>query len=329
MDSIEYLKEKMRWLKNFNIQTPARRLGICSIGISPQGFTLAYAIQNAQQAELILCETIPCEPKNFQTILSNMVEEYHLAGVKCVWMLQPEDYLLFTMEELPVSADEFQAAIRWKIKKLIPFSTEDAVIDYFSIPAPLITDPKKNMTVVVAQSSRLNPIAEKLSNAGLNLATIDIPELGLRNISNLYEQDESSTALVYLRDKNSLLLISRQQEFYMSRKLELNLNAFISSAPEKTGDYLDHLALQLQRSFDYYHSHWRRPPPDKLLVVSPQPLLDITQQQLGERLNIKVIEVDLNEKLRCKNKLTLTQQDTALPMIGAALRTETKAHAAN
>jgi hypothetical protein len=54
-----------------------------------------------------------------------------------------------------------------------------------------------------------------------------------------------------------------------------------------------------------------------------------TQTQLGERLSITVIEVNLNEKLICKNKLTFEQQCNALPVIGGALRTETKLHATN
>jgi MSHA biogenesis protein MshI len=329
MDSIEYLKDKMRWLNLLKISTPATRLGMCCIGITPQGFTLVYANHKADQIEFNLCETVLCSPENFQSVLSNLVKEHGLTGVRCVWMLQPDEYLLFTMEELPVSAEEFQAAIRWKIKKLLPFSIDDAVIDYFSIPAQLITDPKKNMTVVVSQASRLNPIAEKLNNAGLNLSTIDIPELGLRNITNLYETDESSSALVYLREKNSLLLISRQKEFYMSRRLDLDIKGFINATDESVTNFVDQLSLQLQRSFDYYHSQWRRPSPEKLLIASSQPLSVKVQEQLAERLMIKIIEVNVNEKLVCKNQLTLEQQCNSLPIIGGALRTENKHNAAN
>jgi MSHA biogenesis protein MshI len=329
MDSIEFLKEKMRWLKLLSIPTPATRLGMCSIGITPQGFTIVYVHHESDQIEFNLCETVPCTPETFQSVLTNIVKEYNLTGVKCVWILQPEEYLLFTMEELPVSAEEFQGAIRWKIKKLLPYSVDDAVVDYFTIPAQLITDPKKNMTVVVSQASHLNPIADKINNAGLNLWSIDISELGLRNISNLYETDESSSALVYLREKNSLLSINRLNEFYMSRRLDLDIKAFNNATDETLGNYLDQLALQLQRSFDYYHSQWRRPTPDKLLIASAQPLSLKIQEQLAERLTIKVIEVNLNEKLLCKNQLTLEQQSNSLAIIGGALRTESKHNAAN
>jgi MSHA biogenesis protein MshI len=329
MDGIEFLKDKMDWIKLLKFKSPAARLGLCCIGITPQNFNLTYISHKAKQSELILCETIPCEPKDFQTVLTDVVKLNELDGVRCVWMLQPEDYLLFTMEELPVAAEEFQSAIRWKIKKLLPYSIDDAVIDYFPIPVPLITNPKKNITVVASQSSRLNPISEQINNSGLILDSIDIPELGLRNIMSLYESSESSTALVYLREKNSLLLISRENEFYLSRRLDLDLKALISATSESMSDYLDRLALQLQRSFDYYHSQWRRPIPDKLLIVSPQAMSEATQTQLAERLSIAVTEINLNEKLNCKNKLTFEQQCNALPVIGGALRTEVKLHATN
>jgi MSHA biogenesis protein MshI len=329
MDSIEFLKDKMSWIKLFKFKSPAARLGLCCIGITPQGFILSYTSHKADQTQLNLCESVQCDPKDFQTILTDMVNEYQLMGVNCVWMLQPEEYLLFTMEELPVVAQEFQAAIRWKIKKLLPYSIDDAVIDYFSIPAPLITNPKKNITVVVSQTSHLSPVAEQLNNAGLTLTSIDIPELGLRNIMSLYENKESSTALVYLREKNSLLLISRENEFYLSRRLDLDVKALINATNESMSDYLDRLALQLQRSFDYYHSQWRRPIPDKLLIVSPLAMSADTQTQLSERLSIVVTEVNLNEKLNCKNKLTFELQCNALAVIGGALRIENKHHATN
>ncbi len=329
MDSIEFLKDKMSWIKLLKFKSPAARAGLCCISITPQGFTLTYTLHKANQTELILCESVACNPKDFETVLTELVKEYQLIGTKCIWMLQPEEYLLFTMEELPVSAEEFQAAIRWKIKKLLPYSVDDAVIDSFAVPVPLITNPKKNITVVVSQSSHLNPVATQLNNAGLNLNSIDIPELGLRNIMSLYETKDSSTALVYLRDKNSLLLISRENEFYLSRRLDLDLKGLLNATEDSLSDNLDRLALQLQRSFDYYHSQWRRPIPDKLLIVSPQAMSATTQTQLGERLSIAVIEVDLNDKLICKNKLTFEQQCNALPVIGGALRIEMKLHATN
>jgi MSHA biogenesis protein MshI len=329
MDSIQSLKKRIRWPSFLNIKVSASRAGVCCIGITPTSFTLAQSIERNGDLDLRFLQTYPCTPENFASVLEEKVKENHLSGMNCVWMLPQEDYLLFTMEELPVPKEEFQAAIRWKIKKLLPYPVEDAVVDRFTIPAPLITDPKRSMTVVVSQASKLLPMSKQINDSGLNLTSIDITELGLRNITSLYESGDASMAFVYLRDKNSNLLISRQKEFYLSRRLDLDVNAFLSAGEATAESHLDKLALQLQRSFDYYHSQWRRPAPESVLLSTPRPLLPGVMKQLSERLSIPITELDLNTKLHTDIKLTTEQQSNSLAVIGGSIRIEIKANAAN
>jgi MSHA biogenesis protein MshI len=329
MDSIQSLKKRIRWPSFLNIKVASFRAGLCCVGLYPGGFTLAQAIESNGEFSLKFCKSFACEPKDFLAILTEKVKENNLAGMKCVWMLQPEDYLLFTMEALPVPEAEFQAAIRWKVKKLLPYSVDDAVIDSFPIPAPLITDPKKSITVVVSQTSKLIPVTQQLNESGLDLDAIDIPELGLRNIISLYENADASIAFVYLRDKNSNLIISRQKEFYLSRRLDLDVNAFMNANESTLESYLDKLSLQLQRSFDYYHSQWRRPAPENVLISMPGNMSAQVQKQLSERLMLPVTAIDLNEKLQSSIELTPEQQSNSLPIIGGALRSEITSNAAN
>jgi MSHA biogenesis protein MshI len=320
--SMEYLKDKLHLSQFFSDTPRAARPGLCCIGITPHGFTIALVQRNLGKIELNLCESVACDKESFPTMLAEIVAQYSLEDFFCSWMLQQEDYQVLTIEELPVTAEEMQNAIRWKIKKLLSFPIEDALIDSFIIPAPLVTDGKKSMSAVVAKISYISPIVDQLRMAGLNLTLIDIPELGLRNISALYEDDEHSTALVSLREKNSNLLITRQKEFYLSRRIDWNLQFLVETDEKTTDDSLDRLALELQRSFDYYQTQWRCPPPGRVLLGSAKVLTTQTAEYLSQRLTVPIQLLNLNNTLRCKNELSMEHQSRCLSIIGGALRDE-------
>src|SRR6202042_3635607 len=116
--------------------------------------------------------------------------------------------------------------------------------------------------------------------------------------------------------------ISRQKDFYLSRRLDIDVNAFLSASESTLESYLDKLSLQLQRSFDYYHSQWRRPAPEAVLLSTPKPIPPNVLKLLSDRLMIPVTEIDLKTKLLASINLTLEQQSSSLAIIGGSLRSE-------
>ncbi len=331
MESFQHWMEKIRLPAWLPLSPPVARSGFCGFCLDTQGFTIAYVSHKHHMLRLESCETILCDPKDFKVALSEWVKKNHMENVACTWLLQPETYQLFTMEALPVTPEEFQTAVRWKIKKLLSFPMDDAVIDSFPIPPANTAETKKTISVIVSQASYLNKISEQIHASGLNLTTIDIPELGLRNITSLYEQSEQSIALVSLDNESSSLMITRQQEFYFFRRFDWGLEPILDLIhdKERTNQYLDRLALEIQRSFDYFQSQWRYPAPTQILLAPMQsPRTDLVAY-LTKRLAVRVTLLDLNETLNCKKPLTLTQQNQCLPLIGGVLRNEAKYDATN
>ena len=51
-----------------------------------------------------------------------------------VSVLDPDSYRLLLVEAPDVPADELRAAVRWRVKDLIDFHVDDAVIDVFEMP---------------------------------------------------------------------------------------------------------------------------------------------------------------------------------------------------
>ncbi|MES2218510.1 MAG: hypothetical protein V4501_08855 [Pseudomonadota bacterium] len=331
MDSIKYLKDK---LILFSQQTFKRRLqardALFCIEFGTNSFSAAYIRSDAGRPELELIESVPCDITKPLPALTEFVKKNQLEGVNCSWLLKADKYQLITLDELPVKPEEFQSAIRWQIKKLLTFSVDDAFIDSFQIPPPEIPNPKKMITVVAAQASYIQPIAEQIAESGLNLTTIDIQELALRNVMTMFETNEMGTALVYLQEKSSDIIFSRQHQFYYLRRLDWSFEKLANNyqSQDVINQYLQKLALEVQRSFDYFQSQWRLPAPNHVLMVSLNPkLLDIAAY-MTQRLRFPVEDINLNKVLLSKVELTSNLESQFLSVIGGALREETS-HATN
>ncbi len=302
--------------------------GFCSIVFTPNQIDLAYAKNNNDKIELQFIESYPYKKNQFSEVLNAAVKRHQLEGVYCTWVLPPERYQSILLDALPVAESEFQAAVRWKIKGTLQYPEEDIVVDHFPLPMKKTHDPHEMIVVVVAQQSFLQPHANKIQQSGLRLTTIDIQELALRNITALYENDEKTTAFIYLREKSSELVISCQKELYFHRHLELtsagaNLQEEHSSNPE-----LDKAALELQRSFDYFQGQWRKPPPTRVFLAASEVLTPLIMHYFTQYLALPIQPLDLREVLKSKQELSIQEQGHYLPLIGGLLREESEHHAA-
>jgi MSHA biogenesis protein MshI len=249
MDSIKHLKDLKNRLISFTQQTFNRRAqtsnSLCCIEFGTTSFSCAYVSAANGRPELELLETVPCDVNNPLPALTEFVKAHQLEGVNCSWLLKADKYQLINLDELPVKAEEFQSAIRWQIKKLLSFPVDNAFIDSYPVPRAQIPNPKKMITVVASQADYIQPIAEQIAESGLNLTTIDIQELALRNVVSMFETDDLCTAMVYLQEKNSDIIFTRQQEFYFLRRLDWSFEKLANNYEnqENLNQYLQKLAL--------------------------------------------------------------------------------------
>ena len=99
------------------------------------------------------------------------------------------------MVEAPeVPPAELKAAIRWRIRDLIDFHIDDAVLDVFDTPPSGARGVQEHLYAVVSKSSLVRERVDLLLDVGIELEIIDIPELALRNIAAKLEQDSSGQA---------------------------------------------------------------------------------------------------------------------------------------
>lgn len=295
-------------------------LGVCSFSVSSSEILFSYASRKGQQLELQLCEKLLL-PKNgnIVSVLSPLVEKLALKQMPCIWILNQEDYQLFLMESLPVEPSEFQSAIRWKMKGLLSFELNDAVIDQFPMPLQKTANPQKMMNVVVARQSFLQKVTQQIEASGLMMQIIDIPELSLRNVTAHFEADGRGSALIYLQEQSGQLIITRQKELYFSRRIDFDVN-FFNTRFTDANVIAEKIALEVQRSFDYYQGQWRSQIPEQIFLMLPKMKSKEITDALSNYLGSPVTELSLDEVIPVAMKSALEQKSEFLPLIGGLLR---------
>ncbi len=276
---------------------------------------------------LDLCEAQELENLSVQGAeIARLCRMHHLDQYACVSTLELGNYNLVLIEAPDVRPEELRAAIRWKVKDLIDFHIDDAVIDVFEVPNQKTAGRNKMMYAVVARTETVKDRINQLQRAGLNLNIIDIPELALRNVAALLPEDVGGVALVYIGEDSGLITITRQATLYLSRRIDTGMNELplkdLRESDPAVRRWVDGIVIEIQRSLDYYESHFSQPQV-AAIVLSPMPreipgMMDYLVGQLGVQTRM----LDVNELIDAKEPVPLEIQSRCLLAIGAALRHE-------
>jgi len=235
-----------------------------------------------------------------------------------VSVLDPTGYRLLLVEAPDVAADELRAAVRWRVKDLIDFHIDDAVIDVFEMPPHARGGPNRMMYAVTARAEFVREQIELVEKAGLTLDVVDIPELSLRNIATLLEAGQRGAALLHLGERRSTLLLVRQGVLYLARHVETGV-ATLAEAGELREDLVAGLTLEIRRSLDYFESHYEQ---TSIAGLHVSGLEEVDRAQIGAELGLAVTEIDLTTLFEMDGPLSAELQRLTLPAVGAALRND-------
>jgi MSHA biogenesis protein MshI len=279
--------------------------------------------------QLTACEFVDGRPAG--RALRELAARHGAERARITTLMAPAEYQLLLVEAPDVEPSELRAAMRWRIKDLIDLHIDDAVIDVVEIPGQ-DRGRARMMYAVAARAPRVRGRVDAIEAADLALAAIDIEELALRNIAALLDEDARGVGLLWLAGDYGQILITRGGELFLARRVEIGANALFSAAQHAdpdSGDYgapltalLDQLTLELQRSFDYYESHFGQAPVQALTIAPSAPELPFLPAYLGGAQNVPVAPLDLGRAFPdavLPDPLTLARCLTA---IGAALRHE-------
>ena len=298
--------------------------GLTGIGLRSDGLCVVR-IERAtgRLPVLTLVDFRPWGDQGQEKVLARAAADYGLGNSRCTTVLDGNEYSLLLTEAPDVPPDELRAAIRWRIKDLIDFHINDATLDVFDLPGEKAAGRARSMYAVAARSTAIQKRADMMSAAGINLDVIDIPEMAQRNLASLLPEDAKGIVLLSFTASGGLITISRQGDIYLSRNIDIGLDALTQLSA--TADMFDRVALEIQRSLDYYDSHFRQSPISTIALAPLPREVPGLEDYLKTNLNASVITMDLSKLMECEVDFKPELQSACLTVLGAALRQEERA----
>jgi len=265
-----------------------------------------------------------CAEEDRGRVLRDAVDRLNLAGAHCRLVLSPFDYRMLQTVAPEVPEQELRDALRWRVQEMIDFPAGEAAIEYYRLPSPRQAGEGTTLAVLVCRSDLIRAHSELCEGAGLNLGIIDIPELALRNLGARLPECRRGVALLSLQEERGTLQLQKGEEIYISRGLSFGSGLFEGAlAGTAAGDEdaaMERLALEVQRSLDYYESFFGQSPVAGLVVT---PIAAGTQQLvdgLNRSLAVIARAMDLGALVSWHERLDDATQQKCLTAVGAALR---------
>jgi MSHA biogenesis protein MshI len=322
-----------RWLPDWPKWRARNDRPAAAVYFSPRSVAVAMGSRKGDRYVLDLRADPISQISDAADRLRDQSRDVGLANTTCNLVLAPELYTVSLVERPQVPDEELKEAVRWRMQDNLEFPVDQAAIDVFPLPESASRD--RSMVFVVAlHMETLKRLLDKVYAAGIQVGSVDVSELALRNIAHgLYPEPAWSVGLLRLTAGSGVINISRGDELFLSRRVSGIPAELSESAWEK---FNDRLLLQVQRSIDYYESAMGQPPCNALIVATTQGWQDKVCDYLSEMLPVSVRSIKDELRNLCDIRLhnpqpvdvdwdapTIDQRNAitaALPAVGGLMR---------
>lgn len=284
---------------------------------------LAHVIRApGKRPEIKLCDSFRIESSEADA-LSRLGQNRGLKRYRCTILLGESDYRLVQVDAPAVPEAERVQALRWRLKDVVDFPVDDAAIAVADIP----TEGGRQASVfaVVAPAAVVSERMALFHEKKIPLEAIDVPEMAVRNVAVLFEDENRGLAFLALTQGDGLLTITCRGELYLSRRIEIDTDALARADEERRRQMLERLALELQRTLDNFDRQYGFISVSRLLVASEFDCAGVVAA-LVENLYLPVQAADLAavaDFAAIPELRTAERQAQSLLAIGAALRSGT------
>ncbi|WP_396588341.1 hypothetical protein [Bermanella sp. R86510] len=313
-----------QWFKKKVIKPP----GIVSICLMETGVAIAYGTTDSPEQKVTIkkADFAPLAPAEQFGFIRGWLERNKLMHATCHLVLAHHDYELELVETPPVADNELAEAVRWRCKDVLSTPISDAVLEIIPLPKDAYRGRMDMLYVTAIDRTRLKNKIQFIRNIGLDLQVIDIYEMALRNLAlYLPEMMSGTVALLELKENNGTLYMYSHNNLYLTRNIELGFSSFVHTEQAFQLDddvMLDRLALDLQRSLDYYESQLGKGITSKLYILPFESEVIDLSEELQNRLSVKIQLYDAKKTLPLSSLTTWPPHYSAyiLPALGGVLR---------
>lgn len=295
--------------------------GWTSVVFSGRRVDVAHVRRRAgDRPELTAWQSYPREGADLE-VLKRLRGGHRLPAGRRTLLLPHGQYQMLQVEAPAVADGELRDAVRWRIKDMVDFPVDDAGIECLRPGAGAGHGGTGGQVYVVAASRGvLRSWIHLFQDAKAPLDAIDIPDLALRNVAALFEEEHRGLALLSFDERGGRLTFTYRGELYFGRQIE--------AAPAEMADrqgsaaLRERVLLDVQRTLDNVDRGYSAIPIARVLVSPPPEAADFVDY-LKENLYQPVEMLDLGRRIDLAKVPALARpasQGPALLAIGAALR---------
>ncbi len=242
-------------------------------------------------------------------------------------VLSAGEYDIHHMPLPAAPAEELRDAVRWQLRGVLPYSPDEAAVDFVRLPQPADLAKAPVALAVAARVAHLSAQARAFEEAGLQPDAIDIPEFAQRNVGSAAPHGEGSQAWLSFEGETCLLTVQLGDELAFARRIQLpalrsGSDVIDLDAEAALPSIDERIANQVQRSLDLFERQSGLPPVLHT-YVAPHPQAALIARALADRTGIETAVFDPRQTFDCSCAARADRADAVsecFSSLGAALR---------
>jgi MSHA biogenesis protein MshI len=296
-----------------------------AIAISGQEIAVALVRKLDGQRPKVLRIVVDEAPLGFaDPVLKKIISEFDLRRVPVSAVINPTDYQIAQVQAPDVPLHERRAAARYSLRDAFDFPLETATLDIFDLPEQTSRGDKKLCFAIASRGDAVEQLSATLERQFRKFDVIDIPELCQRNLAALLPQDAKGVAFLMLRDDFAQLVLTRRGQLYVTRRFEFRERGELNGDEYEEANELpldpQHLSLELQRSLDYYESHFDETAISELYIAPAGMRANLLAAELGASTGLRISMYNIHDLIDVSFSAEIPDGWLPCLAIGAALR---------
>jgi len=279
---ISKLFAKQQSGQSFGLALQQRAINACSVP----------AVNNATAGESTqpIFQSIAVDLSNFDKAILELQTTTALSG-QCHLVLNAQQSQIVQVDKPNIPSDEMVGALKWQIKDLVSVSPDNMVLDYFDGPA--LVGGKEKIHVVCAPLNELQKLVAAVEDSDASVASIITEEFAFANLLPI--QDDACLLVCQQPNEEVIILIIKQGQLYFYRRLRGFSQLASKSEDELTMMMVDSLALEIQRSSDYFERQLKQAAIKEIKVLLPMETEGFFARKLAENTHLPVSLLALPE----------------------------------
>ena len=306
------------WFKQLFRKDKAGSDRLLGISLNPNQAVWCLLSQTDQGPQITQTHSLEQSFTSPGQALKALCESAPMPTAPCHICLGHQYYNLLLVDAPNVPDQELREAVSWKVKDLITQPLEQVVMDVFRLPADAYRGRMNMSYVAVSERRHIQEIVDVCDDRALELMEISINELAMAGLaSHMGELRERGAAFLYLNGQGGTINLIENGSLYLTRTIELgNGGGVFTGSLDFQQDPVDNLALDVQRSLDYYESQIGKSGVTALYLVSDSAEQVAWCDGLDERLPITARCYQLGEAMTPVGDLSA---GSLAPALGIAL----------